>query len=63
MASMASSIKGFSDRLVYGAATAAAIGLTKAIATDITSQVIDFLSDESRFVTRQTILADGGVTI
>lgn len=115
MASMASSIKGFPNRAVYGASKAAVIGLTKAVAADvvkhglrcnaicpgtvdtpslrdriagapdpaqaerdfiarqpmgrlasvddITPQVIYLLSDESRFVTGQAVLVDGGVTI
>lgn len=115
MASMASSIKGFPNRFVYGATKAAVIGLTKSIAADfvkqglrcnalcpgtvdtpslrgriaasadpvqaekdfiarqpmgrlamvddITPLVIYLLSDESRFVTGQAVLVDGGVTI
>lgn len=115
MASMASSIKGFPNRLVYGATKAAVIGLTKGMAadyvrrglrcnalcpgtvdtpslrgriaaapdpvqtekdfvarqpigrlaqvSDITPLVIYLLSDESRFVTGQAVLVDGGVTI
>ncbi|HEX4508623.1 MAG TPA: SDR family oxidoreductase [Burkholderiaceae bacterium] len=115
MASMASSIKGFPNRFVYGASKAAVIGMTKAIAADyarlglrcnalcpgtvdtpslrgriaqaadpvqaekdfvarqpmgrlatvddITPQVVYLLSDESRFVTGQAVLVDGGVTI
>jgi 2-keto-3-deoxy-L-fuconate dehydrogenase len=115
MASMASSIKGFPNRFVYGATKAAVIGMTKAIAADyariglrcnalcpgtvdtpslrqriaaaadpvqaekdfiarqplgrlatvddITPQVVYLLSDESRFVTGQAVLVDGGVTI
>lgn len=115
MASMASSIKGFPNRLVYGATKAAVIGLTKGMAadyvrrglrcnalcpgtvdtpslrsriaaapdpvqaekdfiarqpagrlaqvTDITPLVVYLLSDESRFVTGQAVLVDGGVTI
>jgi 2-keto-3-deoxy-L-fuconate dehydrogenase len=115
MASMASSIKGFPRRFVYGATKAAVIGMTKAIAADyvasgircnavcpgtvdtpslrqrianaddpiaaekafiarqpmgrlagvddIVPQIIYLLSDESRFVTGQAILVDGGVTI
>ena len=38
MASMASSIKGFSNRFVYGATKAAVIGMTKAIAIDYVQQ-------------------------
>jgi len=38
MASMASSIKGFPNRCVYGASKAAVIGLTKAIAADYVRQ-------------------------
>jgi len=38
MASMASSIKGFANRCVYGASKAAVIGLTKAIAADYLRQ-------------------------
>jgi len=115
MASMASSVKGFPNRAVYGASKAAVIGLTKAVAADvvkhgircnalcpgtvdtpslrqriaeaadpvqaerdfiarqpmgrlasvddITPQVVYLLSDESRFVTGQAVLVDGGVTI
>lgn len=115
MASMASSIKGFPNRFVYGASKAAVIGMTKAIAADfaktslrcnalcpgtvdtpslreriasapdpqqaekdfiarqplgrlatvddISPQVVYLLSDESRFVTGQAVLVDGGVTI
>lgn len=115
MASMASSIKGFPNRFVYGATKAAVIGLTKSIAADyvrqnircnalcpgtvdtpslrgriaaaadpvqaekdfiarqpmgrlarvddITPLVVYLLSDESRFVSGQAILVDGGVTI
>lgn len=115
MASMASSIKGFPNRLVYGASKAAVIGLTKAIAVDfvrqgircnalcpgtvdtpslrcriaaapdpaqaerdfvarqpmgrlatvddMTPMIVYLLSDESRFVTGQAMLVDGGVTI
>jgi 2-keto-3-deoxy-L-fuconate dehydrogenase len=40
MASMASSIKGFPNRCVYGASKAAVIGLTKAIAADHVRQGI-----------------------
>jgi NAD(P)-dependent dehydrogenase (short-subunit alcohol dehydrogenase family) len=40
MASMASSIKGFPNRCVYGASKAAVIGLTKAIAADFVRQGI-----------------------
>jgi 2-keto-3-deoxy-L-fuconate dehydrogenase len=115
MASMASSVKGFTNRAAYGATKAAVIGLTKAIAADfvktglrcnalcpgtvdtpslrgriasaadpvaaekdfiarqpmgrlattadITPMVLYLLSDESRFVTGQACLVDGGVTI
>lgn len=115
MASMASSIKGFPNRLAYGATKAAVIGLTKGMAadyvrrglrcnalcpgtvetpslrsriaaapdpiqaekdfiarqpigrlaqvSDITPLVVYLLSDESRFVTGQAVLVDGGVTI
>lgn len=115
MASMASSVKGFPNRFVYGASKAAVIGMTKALAADyvkqglrcnalcpgtvdtpslrdriassadpaqaekdfidrqpmgrlatvddITPQVVYLLSDESRFVTGQVVLVDGGVTI
>ncbi|MDO4682448.1 MAG: SDR family oxidoreductase [Lautropia sp.] len=115
MASMASSIKGFTNRALYGATKAAVIGLTKAIAADfvkqgvrcnalcpgtvdtpslrgriaaaadpvqaekdfiarqpmgrlatvddITPMVVYLASDESRFVTGQCLLVDGGVTI
>ena len=115
MASMASSIKGFPNRAIYGATKAAVIGLTKAVAADfvkegircnalcpgtvdtpslrgriaaapdpvqaekdfiarqpmgrlatvddITPMVVYLLSDESRFVTGQAMLVDGGVTI
>lgn len=115
MASMASSVKGFVNRTIYGASKAAVIGLTKAIAADhvkqgiranalcpgtvdtpslqgriasaadpvqaekdfiarqpmgrlatvddIAPMVVYLLSDESRFVTGQAVLVDGGVTI
>lgn len=115
MASMASSIKGFPNRLLYGATKAAVIGLTKGMAADyvrrgvrcnalcpgtvdtpslrgriaaaadpvqaekdfiarqpigrlatvddIVPLVVYLLSDESRFVTGQAVLVDGGVTI
>ncbi|KRD26900.1 NAD(P)-dependent oxidoreductase [Acidovorax sp. Root267] len=115
MASMASSIKGFPNRFVYGASKAAVIGMSKSIAADfarvglrcnalcpgtvdtpslreriagaadpvqaekdfiarqplgrlatvddIAPQVVYLLSDESRFVTGQAVLVDGGVTI
>jgi len=115
MASMASSLKGFPNRFVYGASKAAVIGMTKAVAADyarvglrcnalcpgtvdtpslrariasaadpvqaekdfiarqplgrlatvddIAPQVVYLLSDESRFVTGQAVLVDGGVTI
>lgn len=115
MASMASSIKGFPRRFIYGTTKAAVIGMTKAIAADyvarglrcnaicpgtvdtpslrqriaaaadpiaaekafiarqpmgrlasvddIAPQVVYLLSRESRFVTGQAILVDGGVTI
>lgn len=115
MASMASSIKGFPNRALYGASKAAVIGLTKGVAADfvgrgircnalcpgtvdtpslrgriaaaadpvqaekdfiarqpigrlatvddITPMVVYLLSDESRFVTGQAVLVDGGVTI
>lgn len=115
MASMASSIKGFTNRCAYGATKAAVIGLTKSLAADyvkvglranaicpgtvdtpslrgriasaadpvqaekdfiarqpmgrlatvddITPLVIYLASDESRYVTGQAMLADGGVTI
>ena len=115
MASMASSVKGFPNRLAYGATKAAVIGLTKAMAADyvrrglrcnalcpgtvdtpslrgriagapdpaqaekdfiarqptgrlatvadIAPMVVYLLSDESRLVTGQAMLVDGGVTI
>lgn len=115
MASMASSIKGFPNRLAYGASKGAVIGFTKGIAADyvnkglranalcpgtvdtpslrdriaafpdpaeaeknfiarqpmgrlatvddITPITIYLLSDESRFVSGQALLVDGGVTI
>lgn len=34
-----------------------------AVAEDIAPQVVYLLSDESRFVTGQVVLVDGGVTI
>ena len=115
MASMASSVKGFPNRFLYGTTKAAVIGLTKGIAADfvkqnlrcnalcpatvdtpslrsriasaadpvqaekdfiarqpmgrlatvddITPMVVFLLSDESRFVTGQAVVVDGGVTI
>lgn len=115
MASMASSIKGFPNRTVYGATKAAVIGLTKGVAADfvrrgvrcnclcpatvdtpslrgriaaaadpvqaekdfiarqpmgrlatvddMTGMIVYLLSDESRFVTGQPLLVDGGVMI
>jgi 2-keto-3-deoxy-L-fuconate dehydrogenase len=115
MASMASSVKGFPNRFVYGATKAAVIGMTKALAADfvarglrcnalcpgtvdtpslrgriaaapdpalaeknfiarqpmgrlasvddIAPQVVYLLSDESRFVTGQAVLVDGGATL
>ncbi|MGA0617322.1 SDR family oxidoreductase [Paracoccus sp. KR1-242] len=115
MASMASSIKGFTNRTTYGASKAAVIGLTKGIAADYVKQgircnalcpgtvdtpslrgriaaaadpvqaekdfiarqpmgrlatvddivpmVVYLLSDESRFVSGQAMLVDGGVMI
>lgn len=115
MASMASSVRGFPNRTLYGATKAAVIGLTKGVAADfvrrgircnalcpgtvdtpslrgriaaaadpvqaekdfiarqplgrlatvddITPMVVYLLSDESRFVTGQAVLVDGGVTI
>lgn len=115
MASMASSVKGFSNRTIYGTTKAAVIGLTKAVAADYVTQglrcnalcpgtvdtpslreriaaaadpvlaekqfiarqpmgrlatvediapmVVYLLSDESRFMTGQAVLVDGGVTI
>jgi len=115
MASMASSVKGFRNRLLYGTTKAAVIGFTKAMAADFVDQglrvnalcpgtvdtpslrgriaasadpvqaekdfiarqpmgrlatvadiapmVVMLLSDESRFVSGQAILVDGGVTI
>ncbi len=115
MASMASSIKGFTNRCAYGTTKAAVIGFTKSLAADyvkaglranalcpgtvdtpslrgriasaadplqaekdfiarqpmgrlanvddITPMVVYLASDESRFVTGQTLLVDGGVTI
>lgn len=38
MASMASSVKGFANRFVYGASKAAVIGMTKALAADFVRQ-------------------------
>ncbi len=115
MSSMASSIKGFPVRTLYGATKAAVIGLTKGVAADfvaegircnalcpgtvdtpslrgriaaapdpveaeknfiarqpmgrlatvddMTPMVVYLLSDESRFVSGQALLVDGGVTI
>ncbi|MHA7773548.1 SDR family oxidoreductase [Roseibium sp. M-1] len=115
MASMASSIKGFPVRTLYGTTKAAVIGLTKGVAADfvaegircnalcpgtvdtpslrgriasapdpveaeknfiarqpmgrlatvddMTPMVVYLLSDESRFVSGQALLVDGGVTI
>jgi len=115
MASMAGSIKGFRNRLLYGTTKAAVIGFTKAMAADyvdkglrvnclcpgtvdtpslrqridgspdpvqaekdfiarqpmgrlatvndIAPMVVMLLSDESRFISGQPILVDGGVTI
>lgn len=115
MASMASSIKGFPLRTLYGTTKAAVIGLTKAVAADyirdgvrcnalcpgtvdtpslrgriataadpdkaltdfiarqpmgrlgtvddISPLVLFLLSDESRFVTGQAVLVDGGATV
>jgi 2-keto-3-deoxy-L-fuconate dehydrogenase len=115
MASMASSVKGFPSRFVYGATKAAVIGMTKALAVDfvgrglrcnalcpgtvdtpslrariagapdpalaeknfiarqpmgrlasvddITPQVVYLLADESRFVTGQAVLVDGGAAL
>jgi 2-keto-3-deoxy-L-fuconate dehydrogenase len=115
MASMASSIKGFTNRCAYGATKAAVIGLTKSLAADyvktglrvnalcpgtvdtpslrgriagapdpvqaekdfiarqpmgrlatvddIAPMVVYLASNQSRFVTGQTMLVDGGVTI
>lgn len=115
MSSMASSIKGFPNRMVYGASKAAVLGLTKSVAADFVKQgircnalcpgtvdtpslrgriaasadpvqaerdfiarqpmgrlatvddiapmVVYLLSDESRFITGQGLLVDGGVTI
>ncbi|MCX2724296.1 SDR family oxidoreductase [Roseibium salinum] len=115
MSSMASSLKGFPMRTLYGTTKAAVIGLTKGIAADfvkegircnalcpgtvdtpslrgriaaapdpveaeknfiarqpmgrlatvddMTPMVVYLLSDESRFVSGQALLVDGGVTI
>jgi 2-keto-3-deoxy-L-fuconate dehydrogenase len=115
MSSMASSVKGFPNRMAYGASKAAVLGMTKSVAADFVKQglrcnalcpgtvdtpslrdriasspdpvqaqkdfvarqpmgrlatvddiapmVIYLLSDESRFVTGQALLVDGGVTI
>jgi 2-keto-3-deoxy-L-fuconate dehydrogenase len=115
MASMASSVKGFPNRFVYGATKAAVIGMTKALAADfvarglrcnalcpgtvdtpslrgriahapdpalaeknfiarqpmgrlasvddIAPMVVYLLSDESRFLTGQALLVDGGATL
>ena len=115
MASMAGSIKGFPNRLLYGSTKAAVIGFTKAMAADyvkrgircnclcpgtvdtpslrariasspdpvqaekdfiarqpmgrlatvddIVPLVVMLLSDESRFITGQPVLVDGGVMI
>lgn len=115
MSSMASSIKGFPVRTLYGTTKAAVIGLTKGVAADfvaegircnalcpgtvdtpslrgriasapdpveaeknfiarqpmgrlatvddMTPMVVYLMSDESRFVSGQALLVDGGVTI
>ncbi len=115
MASMASSIKGFPNRTLYGATKAGVIGLSKGIAADFVTRglrcnalcpgtidtpslrgriaqaadpeaarrdfiarqpmgrlgtpedlvpmIVYLLSDESRFMTGQAVLVDGGVTI
>jgi len=115
MSSMASSIKGFPVRTLYGTTKAAVVGLTKGIAADfvaegircnalcpgtvdtpslrgriasapdpveaeknfiarqpmgrlasvddLTPMVVYLMSDESRFVSGQALLVDGGVTI
>jgi 2-keto-3-deoxy-L-fuconate dehydrogenase len=115
MSSMASSVKGFPNRLAYGTTKAAVIGLTKGIAVDFVRQglrcnalcpgtidtpslrgriaqaadpeaarrdfiarqpmgrlgttddlvpmIIYMLSDESRLMTGQAVLVDGGATI
>ena len=115
MASMASSVKGFRNRLLYGTTKAAVIGFTKAMAadfvrdglrfnalcpgtvdtpslrgriaasddpvaaekafiarqpmgrlaqvSDIAPMVVFLLSDDSRFVSGQAVMVDGGVSI
>ena len=115
MASMASSVEGFPNRLLYGTTKAAVIGFTKAMAadfvrdglrfnalcpgtvdtpslrgriaasadpvaaekafiarqpmgrlaqvSDIAPMVVFLLSDESRFVSGQAVMVDGGVSI
>ena len=44
MSSVASSIKGAPNRLIYGTTKAAVIGLTKAVATDYITKALDVIA-------------------